>query len=247
MEMIKKAHETEKAEQKKYKYYLLCSGQDYLIKPIEFVESELEKIYPKPLIDCTPYSKDNWIYKKFRTTVKLVSFGAWIREHFKEGIIRNGFRLFRYTLVRIFSACHLASYDKLTKRGWALYGGSAWWILPDVAIDFISDAYFNDQSEDIKILLDGTVTPEETFFQIMTMRSPIQNLVEINPPTMVAQNCKTWAYFSDVGKPFKCHPYVFTTEEFEKLQKSSCYFARKFDSDVDEKIMDMIDKEFLKI
>ncbi len=247
MEMIQKAKEIEQKEQKEYQYYLLCSGQDYLIKPMSLVESELSTSYPKPFIDCTPYATDNWVYKKFRTTVALEAFAAWFRATFKKGLLQNGFRLIRYMLARLFAICHMTTYDKMIKKGWKLYGGSAWWILPDKVIDFIYEEYFHKKSKELDILLDGSITPEETFFQIMTMRSPVCDLVDVNPTTMVAQNCKTWAYFSDVDKPFKCHPYIFTTKEFEKLQKSSCWFARKFDSHVDSDILDMIDNIILKI
>lgn len=125
----------------------------------------------------------------------------------------------------------------------ALYGGSAWWILPDVAIKYIYKEY-KDNSDVVKMLLE-TYTPEETFFQIMTMRSPVKNQVEINPKDMVAQNCKTWAYFSDEGKPFKGHPYVFTIDEFDKLKKSGYWFARKFDSEQDMEIINKIRQELL--
>ena len=123
--------------------------------------------------------------------------------------------------------------------GIPLYGGSAWWALPDVAMDYILSEYTANPPY-VSALL-GTNTPEETFFQIMTMRSPVKDLVHINPADMTEQNCKTWAYFSDVGKPFKGHPYIFTVNEYQKLIASDAWIARKFDSAVDSEILDMLD------
>ena len=118
--------------------------------------------------------------------------------------------------------------------------------MPDIVINYIIQEY-NGNKEYIHFMLDESQTPEETFFQILTMRSPVSNLVEVNPIEMVAQNCKTWAYFSDDGKPFKGHPYIFTTQEFDKLCASECWFARKFDETVDNEIFDLIDQKLLGV
>ena len=114
--------------------------------------------------------------------------------------------------------------------------------LSDKMIEYILTEY-NKNEEYIEILK-KTHTPEETFYQIMAMRSPIANLVEVNPVDMISQNCKTYAYFSSDTKPFKGHPYEFTIEDFELLKEKAkeCYFARKFDIDVSEEILDKIDK-----
>ena len=94
-------------------------------------------------------------------------------------------------------------------------------------------------------LLRKTHTPEETFFQIMTMKSPVANLVDVNPKEMVAQNCMTYAYFSDKDKPFKGHPYIFTVDDYSKIISLPHLFARKFDETVDAKVFDLIDDKIL--
>jgi hypothetical protein len=121
-----------------------------------------------------------------------------------------------------------------------LYGGSQWWILPDQVIEFIINE-MQSNSKEIKKLT-KTMTPDETFFQIMTMASPLSNLVEINPIDMVAQNCMTYANFSVEGKPFTGHPYIFTKDDFNKLIEMPQLFARKFDINTDSEIIDMIDE-----
>ncbi len=241
MEMVISIYKVQETENKHYKYFALLSGQDYPIKPLNHINSKLDSSYPKPFIDCTPYDSTNWIYHKFKGNNFVHNFKRKINELFphRRNIIRKFLVLLYLILSKVVEILPINDYHKLMRLDIELYGGSAWWILPDIVINFIRYEY-ESQSDLMKLLLNSN-TPEETFFQIMTMRSPVKNLVEINPKDMVLQNCKTWAYFSDDGKPFKGHPYIFTENEFDKLATSDCWFARKFDMNVDEKIFDMLD------
>ena len=240
MAMVLRAKEIENLENIRFKYYLLLSGQDYPIKPISYINNELEKMYPTPFIDCTPYSNDNWIYHKFSRTKELLRFHNWVTNNIPKKSIMYPLRVFSRIvekvgkkIVRIF---HITDYHKMHRAGIDLYGGSAWWILPDIAIDYICKEYNSTFSK--KLL--NTYTPEETYFQTMVMRSDVKDLVAVNPPDMVAQNCKTWAYFEDIGKPFKGHPYIFTVDEYDKLTSSDRWFARKFDITVDSNIFGLL-------
>jgi hypothetical protein len=241
MLMVKKAKEVEGILGIHFSYYLLLSGQDYLIKPIHHINEVLRQAYPQPLIDCTPYAPGNWIYHKFRYCPLIFSMSPLV-----DGAagnlatpVRYVLRVIRKLIAIFIRLLRLTDYHRFQRMGIALYGGSAWWMLPDVAIDYILSEY--DANPAYVSALLGTNTPEETFFQIMTMRSPVKELVHINPPDMVEQNCKTWAYFSDEGKPFKGHPYIFTVNEYDRLINSDFWIARKFDSAVDSQILDMLD------
>jgi len=244
LEMVKSAKQVEKETRKKYRYFALLSGQDYLIKPVNWIEKELEENYPKPMIDCTPYANTNWLYHKFADSPFVLKYHNWIGS-MRKGLMRKGLRGTEKIVRKLTRSLNMGVYKELCKENIALYGGSAWWILPDQAVDYILEEYEKTPLY-IQTLLNKTNTPEETFFQIMTMRSPVAQMVDINPIDMVAQNCKTWAYFSDEGKPFKGHPYVFTENEYEKLKKSPFWIARKFDITVDDKILDLIDLNLLK-
>ena len=139
---------------------------------------------------------------------------------------------------------HRSDYHYFKKTGIQLFGGSAWWILPDKVIEYILCEYDNN-GEYIQRLL-ATYTPEETFFQILTMRTDYSNLVKLNNPSSVEQSCKTFAYFSDIGKPFCGHPYILTTENAKLLSNLDDYWiARKFDMESDEAIFDYIDFNLL--
>ena len=237
MEMVKKAKEVEKLLDIHFRYYLLLSGQDYLIKPISYINEALRNAYPEPLIDCTPHAAGNWISHKFHFCPLVYSMEPAVER--ASGPLRIFLKVVRRLVAITARVFHATDFHRFQKQGIALYGGSAWWILPDVAIDYILSEY--DAAPDYVTALLNTNTPEETFFQIMVMRSPVKDMVHINPPDMVAQHCKTWAYFSDVGKPFKGHPYIFTVNEYDRLISSDFWIARKFDSTVDSRILDMLD------
>lgn len=238
--MISEAKEVEKCKNKHYEYYLLLSGQDYLVKNINYINDELTKNYPKPYIDCTPYDRDNWIYHKFVYCKMSILYNDWITRHFSKGLIRSALRASAIIFTKILSIIRKDSYSKLNQENILIYGGSAWWILPDIIIEYITDKY-NNKDKVSELILNESSTPEETYFQSMSMMSPFSNMIEVNPKDMVLQNCKTWAYFFDEEKPFKGHPYIFTVKEYDKLKECDFWFARKFDMTIDEEILDKLD------
>ena len=74
---------------------------------------------------------------------------------------------------------------------------------------------------------------------------PFNDLVEINPTYQKEQNCKTYAYFTDIDKPFCGHPYILTIKEYDKLKFSDCFFARKFDIKKDKEVIRLIEERLL--
>ena len=229
----------------KYDYYALLSGQDYPIKPINYINSVLEMNYPKPFIDCTPYDKNNWIQHKFcsKQMRYLNRIDRNINVRFNNSLLRYSLKLPVKALKVVCPLFKMSLYDKLKRANILPYGGSAWWILPDIAVDYIFEKYI-EQSTEVKLLLLSR-TPEETFFQTILMSSPVNDLVEINPTYQKEQNCKTYAYFTDIDKPFCGHPYILTIKEYDKLKFSDCFFARKFDIKKDKEVIRLIEERLL--
>ncbi len=243
MEMVRKAYCIENDTNQHYKYFCLLSGQDYLIKPLKFIEKELSANYPKPYIDCDPYDKNNWMYKKFRWNTFTNKIRLKIDKIFKNRYrdpVRVVLMVLLYSLNKLMQPIMPSIYHQIKKIDVNIYGGSAWWMLPDIAMRDIYKKY--KESGPLVELLLQAITPEELFFQIMSMQSPVKDLIEVKPVDSVGQNCKTWAYFYDDDKPPAGHPYIFTVNEYAKLIKSDKWIARKFDEKVDSEIMDMIDQ-----
>lgn len=241
MEMIRTAKDCEEKNGLKHRYYCLISGQDYLIKSLPYITNELTESYPKPFINCSLYDKNRWMYKKFRwnTFTNKLRVKVDIIFRNKRNPIRTFIMVFLLGLTKLMHGVLPSIYHQIKKQGAEVYCGSAWWILPDIAIDYIYDEY-KKETKLVRLILQS-ITPEESFFQIMAMCSPVNNLIEVNTKPVIDPNCKTWSYFSDDDKPASAHPYTFTVNEYEKLTQSDKWIARKFDTSVDEKILDMID------
>lgn len=226
-----------------YNYYLLLSGQDYPIKSVEQICSFLEKHYPKPFIDEEAYEFGNWVSTKFmlvRWTHKVEK----IHKRYKPGIIRK-IRVVPYVLAEYFERIFWGTpYKRIQKYGFELYGGSQWWILPDEVIKFINDVRLK-QPQFVKEYM-RTWTPDETFFQTMAMNSPLASEILTDNELFETgdQRCMTYGNFIAPGKQFCGHPHIIEEIDFDRIISKKQLFARKFDCEVDDKILDKIDGYF---
>lgn len=136
---------------------------------------------------------------------------------------------------------------RLSKNHIDLYGGSAWWVLPDIMVDYLLEAARNFTRKNKFYPLTGVGVPEENYYQTLLMNSIFKDEIDVNPPEMVDQNCKTYAHFLPEGRPFTGHPYIFTVKDTECLigHAKSRFFARKFDETVDSNILNWIDENLL--
>lgn len=231
----------------RYQYFCLLSGQDYLLQNVEDINGQLEKAYPRPYIDCTPWAKGNWVDAGSHNCCWFMKIDKEITRRMpklslKRKIIKAPFvianRIFRNKM----NVKQLFARNKVD-----LYGGSAWWILPDDMVDYILEIN-KDWGKSCKFYpLIYTLVPEETYYQTLLMNSSYKNRVTVNPPDMVQQNCKTYANFSSEGKNFTGHPHTLTMSDSKKLKElsSTKFFARKFDDTVDSDVFEWIDQNLL--
>jgi hypothetical protein len=229
----------------RFAHFCLLSGQDYPIRPVVEIVRELRAAYPKPYIGCTPWSRDNWVGHGARSTVWWNSLSRRINETMAGGAVRKLVKLVPLALNGV-----MARFSDVTraleKRGVRLYGGSAWWILPDDMADRALAAWREVGDGGRFDALSSVAVPEENWYQTVLMNSEFADRIEVNPPDMVGQNCKTYAHFSPEGKPFTGYPYILTEDDEGLLRDLSAerFFARKFDMDVDIGVMDWIDESF---
>ena len=226
-----------------YKYFILLSGQDYPIKTIEYIKWYLGKEYPKPIIDCTPLAKDNWIYSGFKW-IRIHPYYRMVEKITASRIIRKLLLLPVYAIQVLITFFLKSPYSRLKKAGCDLYGGSAWWILPK---EIVSDCV-NEVEKNTSIIKAFRLknTPEETFFQTMAMRSSFRDQVDLNDIYEIKQNCMTYAYFFDEEHEATGHPYVLTEKNFDMLRHRNELFARKFDLNIDRTIFELLDEKILR-
>lgn len=226
-----------------YNYYLLLSGQDYPIKSVEYINLFLEKNYPKPFIDVESYQTGNWVSTKF-LLVRWMHKIEEIHKKYRSGI-RRKIRVAPYVLAEYLERFFWGTpYERVEKYGFKLYGGSQWWILPDEVIQYINDIRLK-KPKFIKEYM-RTWTPDETFFQTMAMNSPLANEILIDNELFEVgdQRCMTYANFVAPGKTFRGHPHIIEEIDFDRIISKKQLFARKFDCEVDSKILDKIDDYF---
>lgn len=221
-------------------YYILMSAQDYPIKPFSELRSLLVRNYPKPYIDCTPYDINNWMYYKYKNSALYNKILHSFSNSGKPLLKKIERRLHKLR----FGNHYFSLYKHSRRYGMNLYGGSAWWALPDVAVgDILRDIENDKHAFELSLC---TYTPEETFFQTYVMRTRVSNLVEVNNIAERKQNCLTYANFDTPTKKFCGHPYIITADDWKWLKNRSEYIARKFDLSVDANIFDTIDSDIKK-
>ena len=110
------------------------------------------------------------------------------------------------------------------------YGGGAYWCLSRECIVLVKD--FVAARPDVVRFFKRVDIPDEIFFQTVIMNSPLSS-------TVVNDNLRYIDWTRGVG------PAILGTGDFQALKESPKLFARKFDVNRDERILDLIDAELL--
>jgi hypothetical protein len=111
------------------------------------------------------------------------------------------------------------------------YGG---WSLFSLPKDMISYALkYLDNNPNVKAFYKRTFAPNEMMWQTILMNSPFKDRI-------VNDNMRYIEFI-------RSHPRILTKKDYSTLKNSGRLFARKFDSDVDREILDIIDREMIGI
>lgn len=203
-----------------YSYYHLISGQDLLIKSsknfVNFFDNS-DKIFleSKKLIKSDEWSKK--IY--YRVSVKHI-FVNYVRD--SNLVIQYGARLFN----RLYADLQVKiGIDLIKKNKIILRYGSNWFSLPDDCVEYIlkqKDEIYNNYKNSWlidEIFIQSTIVKNEKF----------QNRLALTNKRKIK-----W-----LGEK-AAHPYTWRETDFNELINSKAFFARKFDENIDKKIIDKI-------
>lgn len=126
-------------------------------------------------------------------------------------------------------------------QGMAPYHGSQWWSLTGKCVEYV----INKVRSDYEILnfYRYTKYPDEHFFQTIIMNSEFAAYTVNNNLRYIDWSCVNWntVDWSSVLP----HPKILGTDDFRRLKFSQALFARKFDQEVDLRVLDKIDSELL--
>lgn len=112
-----------------------------------------------------------------------------------------------------------------------MYHGSTWWALSKDAIFYLHGEIGRNRA--LRRFLQTGFLVEEVYIPTLMMSSPFSQLVS-------GQNV-TFDQWAPTSGP---HPKILEASDFDQLVASPKLFARKFDTDVDYKILDLLDSVY---
>ena len=141
---------------------------------------------------------------------------------------KGGFtRIEQWHLVS-YKALHLpVPWHRRVPGGLAPYGGEAWWAFTRPVAEHVH-AFVEDNPSFVRFF-EHVLHPSELFFHTIVMNSPFGD-------TVVSDTLRYIDWSEDPG------PVILRTRDLETLRASGKLFARKFDTDVDGRVLDLIDE-----
>ena len=239
---------------KRYKYYILLSGQDYPIKSKDYIYEKLINNYPMCWIDMYD------VEKAVRCGIKWVEHIGYnyVSQNLRRiflNLLGSRFYFSRYgKCVKLFAVI----YDRLrtllgysprrmlkSKTNYKYSAGSHFWMLPDIAVEHVLSCFFCDKL--LNNIFRHVAAPEESYFQ-----TTLTTMDDLLVPNAYTQYC---SIESEMDNPAlrlikwyeesvktNGHPAIWRLKDFLFITKAKALFARKFDDTIDSKILDRLDE-----
>lgn len=211
---------------RKYDFIILLSGQDYPIKSNEYIKDFFKKNIDKSFIESFSMPFDPW---------PNGGMDRINRYHFKLLNKSFAFPPYKNPKKRIDKLLNLLFSFYFKRRqlpgGMKPFGGEHWWNFNWPTAKFIVQ-YLSDHPEYVKFHK-YSFCADEMFFQTLLLNS--QNEAIFNNIVNDDLRYYDWSEGND-------SPKTFTILDLEILLNSKKLFARKFDINIDECILDELDK-----
>ena len=214
---------------KEYDYFIMCTGQDLLVKPEidKFLESNKGKIWLETKkgisreLKCVLFSK-------------LPRLACGDYAHKKRF---NPLRIIRGLCFRLSTHKKLPQ-KKLSKRFKDLqfFNSYNWSIMPYNVLKWTFKHI--KENKDLNNLYLHTYLPEDYFLGTMIMNSPFASEV-------VWKTGELWSCSPTFHYPFEVHPRIITLNDIADVESSGCIFARKFDSAKDQQVINYFKNKIL--
>ncbi len=215
----------------RFDYVILLTGQDYPIKPNEYIHQFLEVSGGKSFMEYFPLpSNEHWKDENGgldRVNYWHFNFFARSLAFPKKGRFKKSF------LDPIWSA--LSENFPPRRRiplNYKLFGGSAYWCLSRECIEYL-DKFVQENARFVRFFR-HVLIPEESFFQTILLNSPFADRV-------VNDNLRY------IDWSISRHPEILHIPDLEKLAQTHCLIARKFDISLDPDILNRMDQVALSV
>ena len=202
-----------------YDYYILLSGQDYPVYPIEDILMFLKKNEGYSFIDYTRFSEIDW-YEGGYARTKYWFFRTLQRKKGNPSLANK-------VISKIWRIVRKHLPERQFPNDFQQYGGSQWWCLTNEAVQF-SLEYLQDHPK-FERFFHHVEIPDEIFFQTLVLNSPYKNKV-------INDNVRFMIWRDSTSSPS-----VLINSDFEKIINSTALFARKFDFNKNKEIINLID------
>ena len=162
----------------------------------------------------------------------LMEYEPFPRERWADE--RGGYRRVQRIFFRPFKHANVWSVPRLRKMplGMRPYGGSQWFCLHKKHVEYVLS--FLDEHPEVVSFYKRSLIPDEMFFQTILMNSGIQEEI-------INDNKR----YTDWSKKCTPLPATLLTEDVPRLERSGMFFARKFDTSMDSKVLDILDTRLL--
>lgn len=217
----------QKAKSGGYEYYHLMSGQDFLLKPVDQIQKFFNNCGNKEFlsVDTHPLGGESIVdridYYHYVISNRRITM---ILDHLITGIQR---------ILHI----HRVRHTKVMKQ---LAKGMEWASMTD---DFVQCIL--EEKENIMRLAQHALFFDEMYKQMIYMKHKsefeVYREIKFDPREQIMPRCQMEA-LATLHKVdwVRGNPYTYKDDDYEELIHSQCMFARKFNSNIDKKIIDRL-------
>jgi hypothetical protein len=206
-----------------FQHVILLSGQDYPIKSNEFINRFTEANAGKTFIEyyCLP---DNAKWQPNGGLYRINKYFMGMKFHQRMCSKSLNF-LSRYLRFLKRRPCNDMNH----------YAGSMWWMMNLAGVNYVLD--FIKQHPRYVAFHKYTFAPDEVFFHSILLNARDKNIIG-----SIVNTDMRYIRWKD---KFSSHPEVIGKEHLQELMESPALFARKFDTQADEEILNLIDRNRL--
>lgn len=208
-----------KAVKKQYDYYHLISGADLPIKSQQTIHNFFESNKGKEFIHFGSEQYQHDIQSRFN---RYHFFVKQLGRDFKPGIW-NKLETYSDAIQRRIKV------NRIKNKKIILYGGANWF---SISHEFAK--YVVDNFDKYYRLYRFTRSSDESIIQTILMNSPFCDKLYLGG---FLNDYKACAREIDWERG---NPYIWKKEDYKSLLDSPCMFARKFDSNIDSEIVNML-------
>lgn len=208
------------ASDQSYDFVCLRSGQDLLVKEgfKEFLSEHKQQVF----MNFRKLSKENWGFMKI----------SWPKVARRRYTAAHPIRIYRRILLSFYSkGINISPNTNIWPKEYDFYKGSQWFTLPYEVAKYIIE--FFEGNEWYYKFFEQTLVPDESFFHTLIMNSPFKMNV-VNNNLMFLKWGETLSERNS--------PQDLTWGDIQLIEESGQYFARKFNENMDNSVIDYFTK-----